>query len=96
MYGSVSRWRVKEGKEGELERLADELMRDRAAGSRAVYMYRSDNDPREYWVAGVFDSKDAYTSNSATPEQSDRFRRLRELMDGDPEWHDGEVIVAQS
>jgi heme-degrading monooxygenase HmoA len=48
MYGSVSRWRVKEGKEDELEKLAAEVMNDRAPGSRAVYMYRADSDPREY------------------------------------------------
>lgn len=96
MYGSVSRWRVKDGMQDELERLADELMRERPPGSQAVYLYRSDNDPREYWVAGIFDSKEAYAANSARPEQDERFRRLRELMEGDPEWHDGEVVVASS
>ncbi len=54
MYGSISRWRVKEGKQDELEQLAAEVMNDRAPGSRAVYMYRADADPREYWVAGVW------------------------------------------
>jgi heme-degrading monooxygenase HmoA len=94
MYGSVSRWRVKEGKQEELERLMDEVSRDRAPGSRSLNVYRSDADPREYWVAGVFESREAYTSNSASPEQSERFQRLRELMEADPEWHDGEVIVS--
>lgn len=94
MYGSVSRWRVKDGRQDELERLADELMRERPSGSRAVYLYRSDSDPREYWVAGVFDSREVYAANSATPEQGQRFARLRELMDADPEWHDGEIVVA--
>jgi heme-degrading monooxygenase HmoA len=93
MYGSVARWHVKDGKQGELERLAEELMNERPPGSRAVYVYHSDADPREYWVAGVFESREAYTSNSATPEQGARFQRLRELMDGDPEWHDGEIVV---
>lgn len=96
MYGSVSRWRVKDGKQAELEALSAEMMRERAPGSRAVYMYRSDNDPAEYWVAGIFDSREAYTSNSASAEQGERFRRLRELLDADPEWHDGEVIVAET
>ena len=96
MYGTVARWRVKEGKQDELERLSNELMSDRPAGSRAVYVYRSDSDPREYWVAGVFESKDVYTANSASPEQGERFRRLRELMDADPEWHDGEVVIGYS
>lgn len=94
MYGSISRWRVKAGKQEELERLADELMRDRAAGSRAVHVYRSDADPCEYWVAGVFESREAYAANSASPEQGARYQRLRELMDSDPEWHDGEVVVS--
>jgi heme-degrading monooxygenase HmoA len=95
IYGSVSRWRVKEGKEDELEQLAAEVMNDPAPGSRAVYMYRADSDPREYWIAGVWESRDAYTSNSASPEQSERFGRLRALLDTDPEWHDGEIIVSR-
>lgn len=94
MYGSVSRWRVKDGKQAELEKLAEELMRDRPPGSRAVYLYRSDRDPAEYWVAGIFDSREAYASNSGTPEQGERYRKLRELMERDPEWHDGEIVVA--
>jgi heme-degrading monooxygenase HmoA len=94
MYGSISRWHVKDGKQAELEQLADQLMRDRPPGSRSVYLYKSDADPREYWVAGVFESREAYTSNSATPEQDARFKQLRELMDADPEWHDGEIVVS--
>jgi quinol monooxygenase YgiN len=69
-------------------------MRDRPPGARSVYLYKSDADPREYWVAGVFDSREAYTSNSATPAQDARFRKLRDLMDADPEWHDGEIVVS--
>ena len=96
MYGTVARWQVKEGKEKELEQLADELMRESpAAGSRSVFLYRSDANPREYWVASSWDSREAYTSNSNTPEQDQRYRRLRELMDADPEWHDGEIVVAR-
>ena len=94
MYGSVSRWRIKEGKQEEFERLANELMRDRPTNSSAVHVYRSDKDPSEYWVAGVFDSREAYAANSASPEQGARYQRLRELMASDPEWHDCEVVVS--
>jgi quinol monooxygenase YgiN len=94
MYGSIARWHIKEGKQEEFERLGDELMQERPPGSRAVYVYRSDADPTEYWVAGVFESRDAYEANSATPEQGARFQRLRELMESDPEWHDGEIVVS--
>jgi quinol monooxygenase YgiN len=93
MYGTVSRWRVKAGKEEELKQLAQAMMQDRPASSRAVYVYQADADPREFWVCGIFDSREAYAQNAGTPEQNERFTRLRALMDGDPEWHDGEIVV---
>lgn len=95
MYGTVARWRVKEGKEQELEQVAAEVMRETPAASRSVVLYRSDSDPREYWVASSWESKDAYRANSNTPEQDERFRRLRALMDSDPEWHDGEIVLSR-
>jgi quinol monooxygenase YgiN len=94
MYGSVSRWHIKEGKQEEFERLGHELMRDRPSGAQSVQVYSSDADPSEYWVCGVFDSREAYAANSATPEQGSRFQRLRDLMDSDAEWHDGEVVIS--
>jgi heme-degrading monooxygenase HmoA len=94
MYGSISRWRVKAGKEHELEQLAAEIAKAPYPGSRALYIYRADADPREYWVAGVFESREAYTSNSQAPDTDGNYRRLRELLESDPEWHDGEVVVA--
>jgi len=95
MYGSVSRWRVKEGQEQELEQLMNELMSEMPAGSRGVCVYRSDTDPREYWVAGSWHSKDAYTTNSNAPGTDARFRRFRALLEADPEWHDGEIVFAR-
>ena len=95
MYGTVARWRIKEGKERELEQVADEVIRDTPAGSRSVFLYRSDSDPREYWVASAWDSKAVYQANSNTPEQDARYRRLRELMESDPEWHDGEIVLSR-
>jgi quinol monooxygenase YgiN len=95
MYGSVSRWRVKDGQQQELEQLLSELMREMPLGSRGVCVYRSDADPREYWVAGSWDSKEAYTANSNRPETDASFRRLRALIESDPEWHDGEIVFAR-
>jgi heme-degrading monooxygenase HmoA len=94
MYGSVSRWRVKEGHQQELEGLVNEISKTRYPGSRALYVYRADSDPQEYWVVGVFESREAYTANSAAPETNTNYQRLREHMDADPEWHDGEVVVS--
>jgi heme-degrading monooxygenase HmoA len=95
MYGSVSRWRVKDGQQQALEQLFSEMMDKMPPGSRGVCVYRSDTDPQEYWIAGRWDSKDAYTANSNAPGTDATYRRLRALMDGDPEWHDGEIVFAQ-
>lgn len=96
MYGSVARWKLQDGKQQEFEQLLGEVMNETPPGSRSVFVYHADNDPLEYWVASCWDSREAYTSNSNTPEQDGRFRRLRALMESDPEWHDGEIVVART
>jgi quinol monooxygenase YgiN len=95
MYGSVSRWRIKEGQEQALLEIMNTVLGTLPPGSRGVSVYRSDTDPQEYWVAGSWDSKEAYTTNSNTPTQDASYRRLRALMDGDPEWHDGEIVFSR-
>jgi quinol monooxygenase YgiN len=63
-------------------------------GLRAIGHYRSDADPREYWIAGVFESREAYAASCVSPEQGARYQRLSDLIESDPEWHDGEVVVS--
>jgi heme-degrading monooxygenase HmoA len=87
MYGSVSRWRVKNGQQQELEGLFTEMMNDLPPGSRGVSVYRSDSDPQEYWIAGRWDSKDVYRANANRPETDANYRRFRALLESDPEWH---------
>jgi heme-degrading monooxygenase HmoA len=77
MYGSVSRWRVKPGNGAEFEQLLAELLGDRPPGAHAVHVYRADTDPQEYWSAGIFESRDAYTSNSASPDTTGNYERTR-------------------
>jgi heme-degrading monooxygenase HmoA len=95
MYGSVSRWRVKEGQQQEFEKLFGEVASQLPEGGRTLLILHADADSQEYWTAGCFDSKEAYTANSNRPEQDDRFRRLRALLESDPEWHDGEIPLTR-
>lgn len=95
MFGTISRWRLKEGvTEQQVVDLVHTMKADRPASAVALVFLRSASDPREVWVAGAFESRAAYEANSASPEQSARFERLRALMDGAPEWHDGDVLAA--
>ena len=46
-----------------------------------------------YYIASVFDSKEAYCANSQSSEQDVRHRQRLPLLEGEPEWHDGEIDV---
>jgi quinol monooxygenase YgiN len=94
MYGTIARLRAKPG--------AHELLMDvgtqdpvrRVPGFVTRHIYRSDADPNEYWLTVVFESREAYLANAASPAQDASYRRLREFLASDPEWHDGEIVSA--
>jgi quinol monooxygenase YgiN len=95
VYGTIARWRLKASvTEEQLNDVLAIMRDDRPPSSVAIIVYRSATDPREIWVAGAFESREAYVANAATPEQNARFARIRALIDGEPEWHDGNVLFA--
>jgi antibiotic biosynthesis monooxygenase len=91
MYGTVAKIRVKAGREGDLVAHLDKYRAGLAQGFVASAFYRAD-DGDAHWLAVVFESKEAYQANADSPEQDARYREFRELLDADPEWHDGEVL----
>lgn len=92
MYGTIARMRIKPGKEAELlAELSPESYKE-VPGYGGIDVYRMDSDPDEFWIAVAFESKKAYVANAESPEQAERFRRLRDLLVADPEWHDGEIV----
>jgi heme-degrading monooxygenase HmoA len=64
----------------------------RIPGLVREYVYRTDADPNEYFLAVLFESRETYEANATTPEQHARYLQYRELLEADPEWHDGEVV----
>ena len=40
--------------------------------------------------------RDAYRANASDPEQDRWYRRMREHLDADPEWTDGELVYAST
>lgn len=96
MYGTVARMRVKAGMEQRMMDLMHEFEGLDVPGSRHIIVYRMDANPNEYMMAVVFDSRDAYMANAASPEQDARYREYREFLDSDPEWHDGEIVYPLS
>ncbi len=60
----------------------------------AEFTFRLDDDPLVCYEAVVFESKEAYWALADSPEHDVRYRKLLKLLEGEPEWHDGEVINA--
>jgi quinol monooxygenase YgiN len=92
MYGTIARIRVKPGGEAKLRQMSQEYAAD-IPGFVFQIVYRSDADPNENWLVVGFESKEAYHKNAQSPEQAKRYEQYLTLLEGPPEWHDGEIIL---
>lgn len=94
MYGTVARFRLKPNAKEKLIELAQQFGSLNIPGFVSEQIYQMDKDSNEYYMAVVFSNKEAYFANANTPEQHQRYLQYRALMEGEPEWHDGEVVYA--
>lgn len=94
MYGTVMRYRMKPDSEDKALALTAEFRDHVPDGFVASYTYRLDAGDDSYITAVLFESREAYRASSDTPEQGEWYGRFSELMQGEPEWNDGEVFEA--
>jgi quinol monooxygenase YgiN len=93
MYGTVAHLKVKSGMEEQFSAYAKELQ-EKDPGEVASYVYRMDAEPSTFYLATIFESKEAYMANADRPETDARYQHMRAYLDGEPEWHDGEIVFA--
>jgi hypothetical protein len=89
MYGSVFRMRPKSGMAQQLRETMTSNDR-RPKGMVAAYVLSEDSGDA-VWGFAVFEDEKSYRDNAADPEQDAAYRRFRELLEADPEWHDGSI-----
>lgn len=94
MYGTVARMRAKPGSGDQLTALAADYEDLDVPGFVASYVYRLDDNENDYYMAVIFEDRESYHRNAQDPAQDERYRRMRELLEADPKWHDGEVVQA--
>jgi len=92
MYGTIARMRVKPGNEDRLAELLREFEDLDIPGYRGTFVYRLEGAPSEHLLAVMFDSKEQYVANASSPEQNERYLEYLELLEGEPEWNDGEIV----
>ena len=90
MYGTVAKTRVKAENREKLREIFENTARREVAGFVTSYMlYENDSDVA--WLFAVFEDRATYDKNAGDPAQDAEYRRYRELMEAEPEWHDGEI-----
>ena len=94
MHGTVARMRLKAGSEGRLQALMQEYETLDVPGYVGSTVYRMDDNPNEIYMAVLFDDRETYHANAQSPEQDARYREMLALLDGAPDWHDGEVVYS--
>ena len=92
MYGTVARMHVKPGAIDKMQTVMKEYDGLAIPGFVDTLVFRMDNDPNELYLVAVFDSKESYLNNAGDPAQNARYLKMAELLDGEPEWHDGEIV----
>jgi len=97
MFGTIYRMQPKPGQEqavADFHRRWERERRPRVDGVVAAYVFKPRRQPGELIGVAVFDCAANYYKNADDPEQDRWYRRLRELLQADPEWNDGDVLVA--
>ena len=92
MYGTIARLKVKPDSIEALQRLTASYDDLDVPGFVGTHVYQMDADVTEYYLVVLFEDRDTYRKNADDPAQDRRYREMRELLDEDPEWHDGEVV----
>jgi hypothetical protein len=89
MFGSVFRMQAKPGKKQELLAQFTSESGRTPPGMKAAYALDAGGD--EVWGVAVFADEKSYRDNASSPEQDAEYRKMRDLLAADPEWHDGTV-----
>lgn len=99
MYGSIFRMKVKEGAENRIAELMEEWERDvrpDVPGALGGYLMKPDNANGELVGVAVFEDRESYRANAESPKQDEWYRKMRDQLEDDPAWEDGEFLGAWS
>ena len=94
MYGTVARMRVRPGAEEQLMGQLREFQSLHVPGFKNNFVYHMDNEPQEYYLVVIFESREAYWANAKSAEQDARYQQMAALLEAPPDWHDGEIIFS--
>ncbi len=92
MYGTIARFKLKSGADEALVEHLYTFSDLHVPGFIAEYVYKMDNEPGVYYLSVLFESRAAYAANASSAPMHEFYLKTMTFVDGDIEWHDGEVI----
>jgi quinol monooxygenase YgiN len=94
MYGTVAKMNVKSENVAALRDLMARQMQDRQVPGYVTSYALRENDSDTTWLFVIFEDRASYDANADDPAMDAQYREYRELLEADPEWHDGEIEAA--
>jgi heme-degrading monooxygenase HmoA len=96
MYGTVAYLKTSPGRRDDLGHLFDDKPVPVVSGWIANYLFALEDDADGAILVSVFDDRETYQANAASPEQGERYGRVRALLSKEPNWNDGEMFPYMS
>jgi hypothetical protein len=90
MYGTVAKIKVKPENREKLREVMNRQQIADVPGYVTDYVLW-ENDSDTGWLLAVFADRESYEKNADDPAQHERYLQYMELMDAEPEWHDGTI-----
>ncbi|MGI8549458.1 MAG: antibiotic biosynthesis monooxygenase family protein [Dehalococcoidia bacterium] len=95
MWAQIIKVRIKPGHEQESEQMREEILaraRQRPGWVRSITM-TNQRDPQEVYGLVMFDSEEQARASERTSDQDEVGQRMREFVDGTPEFIDLDVVA---
>jgi quinol monooxygenase YgiN len=91
MYGTVAKTVVKPENREKLRELVERQMAEREVPGYVTSYMLFENDSDVAWMFAIFQDRATYEANAADPAMDAQYQEYSALMEGVPEWHDGEI-----
>lgn len=91
MYGTVAKTVVKPENREKLRDLMKRQMGEREIPGYVTSYVLFENDSDVAWMFAVFQDRATYDANAGDPAMDAQYQEYSALMEGAPEWHDGQI-----
>ena len=97
MYGTIFRMKVKSGQSQRVTQIFEEWntkQKPEVQGAIGGLVMKPDGSSNELIGVAIFEDKQSYMANADRPGQQQWYAKLRDALEADPEWEDGEYVAA--